>query len=99
MNLGFRIIKEKSLLIMEPDTPELYFDLNTFTYNIQYHLPDNSKWKTTIGLSVCSKAIPTKQKKCSSGYHLFDAGVYCTQRNYDRFTSAVVYGSITGYRL
>lgn len=89
VNLGFQNNKRKEFAdVMEPDTPELYFDLNTFTYNIQYHLPDNSKWKTAIGLSGMQQSNTNKAEEVLiPAYHLFDAGVFVyTQRNYDRFT-------------
>lgn len=89
VNLGFQNNKRKEFAdVMEPDTPELYFDLNTFTYNIQYHLPDNSKWKTATGLTGMQQSNTNKAEEVLiPAYHLFDAGAFVyTQRNYDRFT-------------
>lgn len=89
VNLGFQNNKRKEFAdILDPLTPELFFDLNTFTYNIQYHLPDNSKWKTSIGLTGMQQSNTNKAEEVLiPAYHLFDAGAFVyTQRNYDRFT-------------
>ena len=33
------------------DVPDLYFQLSTFNYNIQYHTETNNGWKTAYGMS------------------------------------------------
>ncbi len=89
VNLGFQNNKRKEFAdVLEPDTPELYFDLNTFTYNVQYHFPDNNKWKTAVGITGMQQSNKNKAEEVLiPEYHLFDAGAFVyTQRNYDRFT-------------
>ena len=89
VNLGFQSNKRKEFAdVLDPNTPELYFDLNTFTYNVQYHLPDNNKWKTAAGITGMQQSNKNKADEVLiPEYHLFDVGAFVyTQRNYDRFT-------------
>jgi len=37
--------------VENPGEKELYCDLNTFNYNLQYHLAEKNNWKTTIGVN------------------------------------------------
>mgnify|MGYP003433498908 FL=1 len=89
VNLGFQNNKRKEFAdVLDPNTPELYFDLNTFTYNVQYHLPDNNKWKTAVGITGMQQSNKNKADEVLiPEYRLFDVGAFVyTQRNYDRFT-------------
>src|SRR5690606_804951 len=89
VNLGFQNNKRKEFAdVLAPGTPELFFDLNTFTYNLQYHLPGNNKWKTAVGITGMQQSNKNKADEALiPEYDLFDAGAFVyTQRNYDRFT-------------
>ncbi len=89
VNLGFQNNKRKEFAdLLDPGTPELFFDLNTFTYNVQYHLPDNHKWKTAAGVTGMQQSNRNRAAEVLiPEYHLFDAGAFVyTQRNYERFT-------------
>ncbi|MFT3949226.1 MAG: TonB-dependent receptor [Agriterribacter sp.] len=89
IHVGYQNNKRKEYGdVLEPETPELFFDLNTITYNIQYHLPDMDKWKTTIGVNGMQQSNKNKAEEVLiPEYNLFDAGVFIyTQKNFDRFT-------------
>ena len=61
INIGFQNNKRKEFAdVLHSNTPDLFFDLNTFTYNIQYHLPDNNKWKTAAGITGMQQSNKNK---------------------------------------
>lgn len=89
VHLGYQNNKRKEFGdILEPATPELFFDLNTITYNIQYHLADMDNWKTAIGVNGMQQRNQNKAEEVLiPEYNLFDAGVFVyTQKNFNRFT-------------
>jgi hypothetical protein len=43
-----------------PNDTELYFDLNTFNYNVRYNLKESKIGKLLSGLEVCNSLIPIK---------------------------------------
>lgn len=89
VNIGYQNNKRREYgNVLDPGIPDLYFDLNTFTYNVQYHLPDNNKWKTAIGINGMQQSNKNKAEEVLiPEYNLFDIGAFVyTQRNYDRFT-------------
>lgn len=52
LNIGYQQNQRKEF--GDPDHfnhPDLYFNLQTITYNTQYHFAENKGWKTSIGLS------------------------------------------------
>ena len=60
-----------------PLTPEAYFDLQTFNYNIAYHLQEKQGWKTSIGVSGMQQQNKNKgEEAIIPDYNLFDAGLY-----------------------
>jgi iron complex outermembrane receptor protein len=89
INIGYQNNKRKEFgNVFAPNTPDLFFDLNTFTYNIQYHLPDIDKWKTTIGTNGMQQSNKNKaQEVLIPEYNLFDVGIFgYTQKNFEKFT-------------
>lgn len=89
INVGFQNNRRKEFAdVLEPNTPQLFFDLNTITYNIQYRLPDNNKWKTATGISGMWQTNDNKAEEVLiPEYHLFDLGAFVyTQRNYNKFS-------------
>ncbi len=60
-----------------PTTPNLYFDLNTINYNLQYHFAEKKGWKTSIGINGMQQ---TNKNKATNvlipEYSLFDAGAF-----------------------
>ena len=89
MHIGYQRNKRKEFGdILEPVTPELFFDLNTFTYNLQFHLPDINDWKITLGVNGMQQSNKNKAEEVLiPEYNLFDAGIFAyTQKNFDKFT-------------
>lgn len=60
-----------------PNDAESYFDLKTINYNMAYHLPSNTGWKTSIGASGMSQQNNNRAAEALiPDYHLFDFGIY-----------------------
>ena len=59
--------------IEDPAEKELYFDLNTFNYNLQYHFAEKNNWKTTIGINGMQQSNKNKGVEALiPEYSLFD---------------------------
>jgi iron complex outermembrane receptor protein len=74
--------------VLEPDEKELYFDLNTVNYNLQYHFAEKHNWKTTIGVNGMQQTNKNKGAEALiPEYSLFDIGGFLyTQKRMDKFT-------------
>ncbi len=72
----------------EPDEEELFFDLKTFNYNLQWQLPKMKEWHTSIGVNGMQQSNRNKgEETLIPEYNLFDAGVYVyTQRFFNKTT-------------
>lgn len=61
----------------EPQTKELFFDLGTLNYNLQWRLPETNEWHTTIGINGMKQKNKNKgEETLIPEYGLFDAGVF-----------------------
>jgi iron complex outermembrane receptor protein len=71
-----------------PNTPQLYFDLKTVTYNIQYHLPTTNGWKTSLGLNGMQQQNQNKAEEVLiPAYKQFDAGLFFfTKKTFNKLT-------------
>lgn len=71
-----------------PDTEELYFDLGTFSYNLQWQLPEMKEWHSTIGFSGMQQRNRNKAEELLiPEYGLNDLGVFVyTQRFFKKAT-------------
>lgn len=59
----------------EPDEKELFFDLKTFNYNLQWQLPEAKEWHTTIGVNGMRQSNQNKgEEALIPEYNLFDIG-------------------------
>jgi iron complex outermembrane receptor protein len=78
VNLGFQRNQRKEFGdYTQPNTPALYFDLKTITYNVQYHLPNSNGWKTTIGINGMQQQNENKAEEVLiPEYQQFDAGLF-----------------------
>lgn len=61
--------------VLDPEENELFFDLATVNYNVQYHFQEKNNWKTSIGIN----GMQQKNKNKGEGqlipeYTLFDIG-------------------------
>lgn len=73
-----------------PQTAGLYFDLNTFNYNIRYNLAPKNAWETSIGFGGMQQKNTNKGNEfIVPAYNLFDAGVFVfTQKSFQNLTLA-----------
>ncbi|MCB0776614.1 MAG: TonB-dependent receptor [Chitinophagaceae bacterium] len=61
----------------EPGTKELFFDLGTFNYDLQWRLPETNEWHTTAGLNGMQQNNTNKgEETLIPEYGLFDVGVF-----------------------
>jgi len=69
--------------ILDPDEKELFFDLKTINYNLQYHFTEQKNWKTSIGVNGMQQTNNNKGAEVLiPEYSLFDIGgfVYTQKR-------------------
>ncbi len=89
LNLGFQNNLRKELGNPEdPSEAELFFDLRTTNYNLQWRLPENNNWETAIGLSGMFQDNQNKgEEAIIPNYGLFDAGLFFfAQKMYQKLT-------------
>jgi iron complex outermembrane receptor protein len=87
--LGYqRNLRQEFGNVLDPDEKELYFDLGTFNYNLQYHLAEKNNWKTTIGMNGMRQTNENKgAEQLIPEYSLFDIGGFIyTQKRIDPVT-------------
>lgn len=72
----------------EPAEKELFFDLSTFTYNLQWQFPEVKEWHTTIGINGLAQSNANKGAEVLiPEYNLFDLGGFIyTQRFLNKAT-------------
>ncbi len=72
----------------DPSEKELFFDLSTFNYNLQWQLPEIKEWHTTIGVNGMQQSNENKGTEVLiPEYSLFDAGLFIyTQRFFKKAT-------------
>jgi iron complex outermembrane receptor protein len=87
--LGYqRNLRQEFGNVLDPGEKELYFDLGTFNYNLQYHLTEKNNWKTTIGMNGMRQTNKNKgAEQLIPEYSLFDIGGFIyTQKRIDPLT-------------
>jgi len=74
--------------ILDPDEKELFFDLNTINYNLQYHFAEQKNWKTSIGVNGMQQTNKNKGAEVLiPEYSLFDIGGFVyTQKKLNQLT-------------
>jgi iron complex outermembrane receptor protein len=74
--------------ILDPGEKQLFFDLNTINYNVQYHFAEQKNWKTTIGVNGMQQTNKNKGSEVLiPEYSLFDIGGFVyTQKKIDQLT-------------
>ncbi|MEO5563387.1 MAG: TonB-dependent receptor plug domain-containing protein, partial [Chitinophagaceae bacterium] len=74
--------------VLDPKEKELYFDLGTINYNVQYHFAEKKNWKTTIGVNGMRQENENKgEEQLIPEYSLFDIGGFIyTQKRIDQVT-------------
>lgn len=87
--LGFqRNQREEFGNVLDPKEQELYFDLKTINYNLQYHFAEKNHWKTSIGVNGMQQNNQNKgEEALIPEYDLFDAGAFIyTQKELNKLT-------------
>lgn len=74
--------------VLQPEERELYFDLYSINYNLQYHFAEKNNWRSTIGLNGMQQQNFNKgQEALIPEYDLFDAGAFVyTQKTIRKVT-------------
>lgn len=88
---GYQNNKRKEFAAMEEaddNDPELFFDLNTFTYNGSWTLPEQKTWRTTIGFNGMTQQNTNRGKEeIIPDYTFNDAGGFLyTQGLFEKYT-------------
>lgn len=78
LNLGFQRNQRKELGDPDaPTVPELYFDLKTVNYNIQYHAAEKNGWRTAYGINgMFQQNKNLAAEVLIPEYNQFDAGAF-----------------------
>lgn len=90
-DLGFQNNKRKEF--GDPTNPkdiDLFFDLNTFNYNVRYNLQKIKGWETSVGISGMQQSNRNKGIEfLIPEYNLFDIGTFIfTQKKFDKLVIA-----------
>ena len=93
INADFGIQNNKRKEFGDPTNPNekaLYFDLNTFNFNIRYNLQKMKGWETSFGMGGMQQSNTNKGLEfLIPAYNLFDVGVFVfTQKTFDKITFA-----------
>ncbi len=89
MNVGFqRNQRQEFGNVLSPEQNQLFFDLQTINYNVQYHFAEKNNWSATIGINGMQQHNINKGiEALIPDYHLFDAGVFAyVKKSYDKLT-------------
>ncbi len=94
LTLGYqRNQRQEFADLTNPANNNLYFDLNTVNYNLQYHWAEKNKWRTTLGVNGLSQTNTNKGAEVLiPEYTLFDVGVFLFEQK--RFKNLTVSGGI-----
>lgn len=78
INLGYQDNQRQEFGNPEdPSEKELFFDLKTFNYNVQWQLPEIKEWHTTVGVNGMSQQNQNKGAEVLiPEYHSFDIGAF-----------------------
>ena len=91
LDLGYQNNKRKEFGdVLNPNDKALFFDLNTFNYNLRYNLVEIKGWETSIGVSGMQQNNANKGLEfLIPEYNLFDIGGFVfTQKTFNKITLA-----------
>ena len=76
--------------VLNPDEPDLFFDLNTFNYNLRYNFSEKKGWETSVGINGMQQSNSNKGIEfLIPEYNLFDIGGFVfTQKTIKKLTVA-----------
>jgi iron complex outermembrane receptor protein len=89
VNIGFqRNQRIESGNVLDPSEKELFFDLHTVSYNVQYHFTEKNNWQTTIGINGMRQLNFNKGVEALiPEYRTFDAGAFLfLRKTFDALT-------------
>ncbi|MBL7744102.1 MAG: TonB-dependent receptor [Chitinophagaceae bacterium] len=89
LNIGYQRNRREELgNVLDPEERELYFDLNTVNYNVQYHFAEKNNWKTSVGINGMQQTNKNKGvEQLIPEYSLFDIGGFIyTRKTIDKLT-------------
>lgn len=105
-NIGVQQNKRKEFGDAEnPETTELFFDLKTLNYNLQYHFNAKKNWKTSVGFSGMNQTNKNKgEEAIIPEYRINDGGAFVfAQKRIDKLNLSgglrFDYRSISGEEL
>ncbi len=87
MNFSWQLNQRREFgNVMSPREANIFFSMNSFTYDFQYHLPEMKNWNTAFGISGMYQRSENKGAEfIIPGYQLFDYGFFAiTQRRFGR---------------
>lgn len=69
-----------------PNDTELFFDLNTFNYNVRYNLKESKNWETSFGIGGMQQQNTNKGLEALiPDYQFFDIGAFAfTQKKFNQ---------------
>lgn len=91
LDLGYQNNKRKEFGdVLNPNDKALFFDLNTFNYNVRYNFAEKKGWETSLGVSGMQQNNANKGLEfLTPEYNLFDIGGFLfTQKTFKKFTLA-----------
>lgn len=89
VNLGFQENRRREFgNAMSPNIPDLFFDLKTANYSLQYHFVENNGWINSIGLTGMYQQNRNLEKEVLiPEYNLFDIGAFFyTKKTFNKLT-------------
>ena len=88
-NVGYQRNQRKEFAnVLDPGEAELFFDLNTVDYNLQFQFAEKNNWKTSIGINGMQQRNKNKGiEQLIPEYSLFDIGGFVyTRKTMDKLT-------------
>lgn len=89
LNVGYQENKRREFgENSRPDLPDLYFDLKTINYSLQYHLTEKNGWINSIGLTgMYQQNRNLAREVLIPEYNLFDVGgFFYSKKTFDKLT-------------
>lgn len=89
VNLGFQENKRREFgNALSPNIPDLFFDLKTANYSIQYHFAEKNGWINSIGVTGMYQQNRNLEKEVLiPEYNLFDIGAFFyTKKTFNKLT-------------
>lgn len=82
LNIGYQRNQRREFADPDaPNTPELYFDLRTVTYGVQYQFGDRNGWKTSLGVNgMYQQNRNLAEEVLIPAYNQFDVGAFMYTR-------------------